>query len=187
MKKLIFAILSLGLLLTSNASADGYCPNWEHGQIITDDQPNGSIPPLPYCWQVSNLEGIVYHQGQLLQATPDIFHVSGIDNSVYDFIALDVDYAYGSTEYYGIYVFVEVYGLPQNTPSVSLNNHFGVLKETTNIYSQSGSIINGHKYKFFIPYIPVDELTYYHEIDINGVVKIYDGATLKEQFPFRVY
>ena len=34
MKKLIFAVLSLGILFTNNASADGFCQNWEDGQII---------------------------------------------------------------------------------------------------------------------------------------------------------
>lgn len=185
MKKLILAILSLGLLLTSNASADGHCQNWEHGQKIRPDQRNGSVAPKPYCWQVSDLAGLVNFQGRLhhfKDNTP--LKVQGRNDSYYNFYGWEKSYAYGEI-YYGIYVFVEVYGLPQNTPKVTFNYKQGILKGTDNVKSLSGNIINGKRYKFFIPVASTSSVKSLKDIDLNGTIRISDGATLKRTFTIK--
>ena len=119
MKKLIFVILSLGVLFTSNASADGFCPNWEYGEIVYmpgADQPNGSVAPKPYCWQVSDITGIVDISGIKYLMDPDYrFNVKGRYDSYYNFFGAYEDYAFNEI-YIGIYVYVEVYGIPQKHP-----------------------------------------------------------------------
>ena len=103
MKKLILIIVSLGALFFTSANADGHCQNWEHGQKIRPDQPNGSVAPKPYCWQVSDLTGIVDISGIKYNATE--LPVQGHNDSYYNFYGAYEDYAYGEL-YVGIYVYV---------------------------------------------------------------------------------
>jgi hypothetical protein len=179
MKKLIFSILSLGVLLISSASADGFCQNWEAGQIIRPDQPNGSVAPKPYCWQVSDLSGAVNIGGTMYIAKE--LKVQGRNDSYYNFYGFDEDYAYGEM-YYGVYVFAEVYGFPQNTPIVTFNNLSAILKGTDDVKSLSGNILNGTRYKFFIPIKTVASTAYWSDIDLSGRVNIFDGVNLKREF-----
>lgn len=174
MKKLIFIILSLGILFTNNASADGFCQNWEDGQIIMPDQPNGSVAPKPYCWQVSDLTGVVDISGNKYIA--EELGVAGRSDSYYNFFGGYEDYAYG--EYYvGMYVFVEVYGFPQDTPKVTFNHLPGVLKGTDDVKSLSGNILNGTRYKFFIPVKESNAISGWNDLDLYGIVRIFDGVT----------
>ncbi len=182
MKKLIFTILSLGILFTNNANADGFCPNWEHGEIVNmpgADQPNGSVAPKPYCWQVSDLTGIVDISGTKYVANE--LAVQGRSDSYYNFFGGYEDYAYGEL-YVGIYVFAEVYGYPQDTPKVTFNNLSGVLKGTDNVTSLSGNILNGTRYKFFIPVKISNSITGWSDLDLYGTIRIFDGVTLKRTF-----
>jgi hypothetical protein len=84
--------------------------------------------------------------------------------------------------YVGIYVFAEVYGFPQNTPTVTFNNLSAILKETDNVKSLSGNILNGTRYKFFIPIKTSDSVTSWSDIDLSGRVNIFDGVNLKREF-----
>jgi len=182
MKKLILAIVSVGLLLISNANADGLCQNWEHGQKIRNDQPNGYTAPKPYCWQVSDLAGLVnFNGGWYHIQSDDPLPVQGRYDSYYNFYGWEKSYAYGEM-YYGIYVFVEVYGLPQNTPKVTLNHKPGILKGRDNVTSLSGNIINGTRYKFFIPVETVASAQTMNDLDVQGTIRIFDGVTLRRDF-----
>jgi hypothetical protein len=64
-------------------------------------------------------------------------------------------------------------------PTVKLGSTIGVLVSTVNIYSPSGSILNGKEYRFFIRKIPVAQAVYMSDIDVNGYIEVYDGANLK--------
>ena len=177
MKKLIFMILSLGMLFTSNASADGFCQNWEHGEIVPGgQQPNGSTAPKPFCWQISDLTGAVDIFGTKHIANE--YPVQGKSNSNYNFFGAYQDYSYGEL-YVGIYVYAEVYGYPQNTPKVTFNHHSGILKSTNNVLSSSGNIINGTRYKFFIPIEKPANISSWNDLDLYGTVRIFDGVTPK--------
>lgn len=194
MKKLIFLILSLGILFTNNASADGFCQNWEQGEIVNQpgaNQPNASVAPKPYCWQVSDLQGAVNINGSIYLTGDDEnnnegVHVSGRSDSYYNFYGYYENYAYGEM-YRGIYVFVEVYGFPQDTPKVTFNNLPGILKGTSNVTSLSGNILNGTRYKFFIPVKTTASAVYMSDLDLNGIVRIFDGLTHKEDHDLTIY
>jgi hypothetical protein len=186
MKKLIFSILSLGVLLISSASGDGFCQNWEAGQIIRPDQPNGSVAPKPYCWQVSDLQGAVNISGTMYltgnnEDNDEGVKVQGRNDSYYNFYGFYEDYVYGEM-YRGMYVFVEVYGFPQNTPTVTFNNLSAILKGTDDVKSLSGNTLNGTRYKFFIPIKTVASTVYWSDIDLSGRVNIFDGVNLKREF-----
>ena len=105
-------------------------------------------------------------------------------STILDWFALEQKYVDGEMQY-GIYVTVGVFGFPQNIPTVKIGYHTGQLITTTNEYSISGSILNGHIYKFFIPYIPVANAVYFSDVDIHDNLLIYDGATLKSITPIK--
>lgn len=188
MKKLIFAILSLSVLLTSNASADGYCKGWEHGstQYVNDPEIIGYFPTSlePCCWEVSEITGWILYNGQLYSDVK--LDVAGYSNSYYDFFALMQKNVYGEN-HYGMYVKVEVYGLPQDRPTITLQGRQGIYISDTPIYSPSGSIHNGKEYTFYVPRTTVTQATYLSDVDVYSQIKIYDGATLKDDYPFMVY
>ncbi|RLA79107.1 MAG: hypothetical protein DRG78_13590, partial [Epsilonproteobacteria bacterium] len=54
-------------------------------------------------------------------------------------------------EHYGTFVEVEVYGLPQNQPSITLQGRQGIFLEKVDFNSLSGDIYNGTTYKFYVP------------------------------------
>ena len=175
MKKLIFMILSLGMLFTSNASADGYCGNWELSDL------SGTTPPTPYCWQVSDIEGLLEYQSSYYY---DEIPLSGRTDSYFDFYAYSSGYS-GSVLYYGIYVFVEVYGYPNNVPKVTMNYVGGTLVSQDQVLSLSGDIINGTRYKFFMPYIEQSMVSGINDINLNSTIRVYDGLTLKRSFTIK--
>jgi len=48
--------------------------------------------------------------------------------------------------------------------------------------SLSGNILNGTRYKFFIPIKTVASTVYWSDIDLSGRVNIFDGVNLKREF-----
>ena len=104
MKKLIFLILSLGVLFTGTANADGHCKGWEHGttgEIINDPNILGYFPTAlePYCWQVSDLDGYFYYNSQWYDIDP--LEVQGLNDSYFNYYALEKSYSFGEL-YYGV-------------------------------------------------------------------------------------
>ena len=175
MKKLIFMILSLGMLFTSNVSADGNCPNWELSDL------SGTTPPTPYCWQVSDIEGLFTYQSSYYY---DEISLAGRSDSYFDFYAITSGYL-GSTLNYGIYVFVEVYGYPQDVPKVTMDYLEGTLVSQDTVNSLSGDIVNGTRYKFFMPYIEQSNVSGIDDTNLNSTIRVYDGLSLKRSFEIK--
>ncbi|MCK5294284.1 MAG: hypothetical protein KAJ49_06495 [Arcobacteraceae bacterium] len=189
MKKLIFAILSLGILFTSNVSADGHCKGWEHGstQYVNDPEILGYFPSAlePYCWQVSKIQGIVNINDTLYltgDGEYDGIHVQGRNDSYYNFFGYYENFAFGE-KHRGIYLDIEVYGFPHEVPKVTFNHLPGVVQSSEHITSPSGGILNGTKYRFFMPRVLSSSVVYWSDLDAYGTVRIFDESnTLKREF-----
>lgn len=179
MKKLFLTILLVGLwCINLNAAAyNSYCPQWEAGGVVRDSIGNPiNVPgtaPAAYCWDTVKIEGYGLYNGLAYGA-----ETLTTNTSFLDWFANKSLYVYGEN-YAGVYVSVAVMGFPQNVPTVKLDSTIGVLIETKNITSPSGSILNGKEYKFFIRKTPVAQVTSLPDIDVKGYIYVYDGATLK--------
>ncbi len=178
MKKLFLTILLVGLWCI-NLNADTYtsnCPRWEAGGVVVYNGVQQNVPgaaPSAYCWDTVRIDGYTEYNGLVYGG-----EILTTDRSSFDWYANKTLYLYGEN-YAGVYVYVDVLGYPQNVPTVKLDSTIGVLISTTNIYSPSGSILNGKEYKFFIRKIPVAQVTSWTDIDVKGYIYVYDGANLK--------
>ena len=73
-------------------------------------------------------------------------------------------------------------GFLKNTPKVTFNHLPGVLKGTETITSLSGRIVNGTKYKFFMPLKTPESVSSWSDLDFYGTIRIFDGVKLKREF-----
>ncbi len=96
MKKLVLAILSLGMLLSS---ANAACQGWEHGQVVPGGgQPNGSTAPKPYCWQATNIKSMVFYEGNLYHPVAESLYDKS--ETFFNYLAYDQRITYGES-YFG--------------------------------------------------------------------------------------
>lgn len=179
MKKLFLTILLISMYCI-NLNADTYtsnCPRWEAGGVVKDSNGNPiNVPgtaPAAYCWDTVKIEGYGLYNGLVYGGETLTTNTSSLD-----WFANKTLYVYGEN-YAGVYVYIDVLGYPQNVPTVKLDSTIGVLVSTTNIYSPSGSILNGKEYKFFIRKTPVAQAISWTDIDVKGYIYVYDGANLK--------
>lgn len=180
MKKLFLTILLVSLYcINLNAAAyNSKCAQWEAGGVVKDSYGNPlNVPgtaPSAYCWDAVKIEGYASYNGIDYGSERLTSNTSFLN-----WFANRTSYVYGEN-YYGVYVYVAVMGYPQDVPTVKLDSTIGVLIETKNIASPSGSILNGKEYKFFIRKIPVAQAVYMSDIDVSGNIYVYDGATQKD-------
>lgn len=183
MKKLFLTILiaSLFCINLSAATYTSYCPRWEAGGVVYFQGVQQNVPgaaPSAYCWDVTKIEGYGVYNG-VAYTSETLTSSSSVVNWYSGIRTQDLYYMYGEN-YYGIYVSVAVLGYPQSVPTVKLGSTIGVLTQTTNITSPSGSLLNGKEYRFFIRKIAASKLVDPStELNVNGSIEVYDGATLK--------
>ena len=177
MKKLFLTILLVSLYcINLNAAYNSKCPRWEAGGVVIYNGVQQNVAgsaPAAYCWDAVTIEGYAEYNGVKYGSESLISNISFLN-----WLANKTSYVYGEN-YYGVYITVDVLGYPQNVPTVKLGSTIGVLVSTVNIYSPSGSILNGKEYRFFIRKIPVAQAVYMSDIDVNGYIEVYDGANLK--------
>lgn len=132
--------------------------------------------PSAFCWDATKIYGSIYYGG--------ILYTNQYENlitneSTYDWLAYYTYNVYRE-DFVGVLIEVIVMGHHQNVPTVKIGSTIGTLIQTTNIYSPISNILNGKEYIFFIRKIPVSQAEYMSDIDVEGYLEVYDGATLKD-------
>jgi hypothetical protein len=184
MKKLFLTLFGFALFsLSLNAAnyPNSKCPQWEQGDIVYYNgvqQNVAGTAPSAFCWDATKISGLVvvgesYYDNvyENLTSIQSLYNWFSSINNTY--------YVYGEY-YYGVYITVVVMGYPQNEPTVKIGSTIGTLIQTTNIYSPIDTILNGKEYRFFVRKIPVSQAVYMSDIDVEGYLEVYDGATLKD-------
>lgn len=184
MKKLFLTLFGFALFaLALNAAnyPNSKCPQWEQGDIVYYNgvqQNVAGTAPSAFCWDAIKISGLVkigesYYDNiyENLTSIQSLYNWFSSIKSTY--------YVYGEN-YYGVYITVVVMGYPQNVPTAKIGSTIGTLIQTTNIYSPINNILNGKEYRFFVRKIPVSQAVYLSDIDIEGNLEVYDGATLKD-------
>lgn len=184
MKRLFLIILGfIAFNSILNAAVYPYqtkCPQWEHGQIVYYDgiqqNINGSIPPLQFCWDATRIEGMIKYDGDFYEYE----ELLTSNQTFFNWYGYYIHPFYGE-EYIGLFVRVVVMGHEQKTPIVRLNTTSGLLVQRNDILSPSGNIWNGYEYIFFIRKIPLDEFTgNLNDLSMSGELKIYNGSNINE-------
>lgn len=184
MKKLfltLFGFALFGLSLNAANYPNSKCPQWEQGNIVYYNgiqQNIAGTAPSAFCWDAIKIEGYGIYNGVAYRS--EVLNTNtSLANWYIDISQNGTYYVYGEN-HYGVYITVVVMGYPQNVPTVKIGSTIGTLIQTTNIYSPINKILNGKEYRFFVRKIPVSQAVYMSDIDIEGNLEIYDGATLKD-------
>jgi len=185
MKRFLLSIISFGMFFTY---ANGACQGWEHGQIIPGaGQPNGSTAPKEYCWESSIVEGtgLIVYKGELYNFEKE--DLRDKDETILTWFATETYHMEYGIEYYGIFFYFDIYGFPQSAPQrvYSSNGKVGRLIKKIDIASPSGNILNGTRYKYFIPYKKVSEVTSVWDLNIKSEITVFTygntGIELKDK------
>lgn len=180
MKKLFLTIITLTLFSISLNAANypnSKCPQLEQGDIVYYNGVQQNVPgtmPSAFCWDALKIEGLGYYGGYWY---PGEFLTT--NESLADWYANYLYNIYGET-HIGVYVTIVVMGYTQVVPTVKIGATIGTLIETTDIVSPIDKIHNGKVYRFFVRKIPLSQYIEDSQLDVNGYLEVYDGATLKD-------
>ncbi|RXK14016.1 hypothetical protein CP965_00785 [Halarcobacter mediterraneus] len=154
-RKSIFTLLSLIFSFTINANAEAY------------------------LWKATEIEGVVLYEGDFYG--PFREELNNGKYTTFDWFANFApgyqEYVYGEY-YYGNSVWVEVYGMPQDEPTLKIGTRYGIIKDVGNILNGSNIII-GKIYRFFVPKKSVNSNPTFGQVDVNDTLRVYDGIQIK--------
>jgi len=172
MKKLLLIVIGLGMFI-SNANAS--CATWEA---------TGGTAPGEYCWEISFISGHAYYKDDIVGGREKL--IDREETSLIWFATVKEAMADGKF-HYGIYIDYDVYGIPNRPPIWVMydnptNGSSGVLVAQKSIDSPSGNIVNGTRYRYFIPYKLVENNDTYNDVNIKGDIVFYGpGFEIKDR------
>ncbi len=132
-----------------------------------------------YYWKATKIEGVLFYQGNFYGP-----YSENLVNGQYTTFNWYANFAQGYQEYvygeyyYGNSVWVEVYGMPQDEPTLKIGARYGVVKNVENILNKYNIII-GKRYRFFVPKKTVNSNPSPSELDLKDTLRVYDGTQVK--------